>query len=82
MYSCTNNLSLLTTFDIIIYTKSQQVITLSHSLVFYCLYRFRKTVNLLFLLVSLYNIFQIPKNIIFNLTTTILAQNKNTGEYT
>ena len=78
MYSFTNNLSLLT-FDVIIYTKSEQVIIL-HSIVFYCATRFRKSMNR-FLLVDLYNTLKDAKNIRFNLTT-VLSQNENINEYT
>ena len=52
MYSCTINLSLLT-FDMIIYTKSQLAIIL-HSIIFYYVNRFRKSMNL-FLLIGIYN---------------------------
>ena len=78
MYSCTNNLSLLT-FVMIIYTKSQQAIIM-HSIVFYFAHRFRKSMNL-FLLVDLYNTLKNAKNILSNLTT-ILAKNENVDGYT
>ena len=79
MYSCTNNLSLLT-FDMIIYTKSQQTIILLNSIGFHCAHEFRKSMNLS-LIVNLHNTLKGAKNIMFNLTT-LLVQNKKTGEYT
>lgn len=80
MHSCTKNLSLLTTFDMINYTKLQKVIIMLHSIIFYCTYSFGKSMTL-FLLFNLYNIFKDTKNIIFNLTT-VLTPNKNIGKYT
>jgi hypothetical protein len=79
MYSCTNNLSLLT-FDMIIYTKSQQTIIILHSIGFHCAHEFRKSMNLS-LLVNLHNTLKGAKNIMFNLTT-LSVQNKKIGEYT
>jgi hypothetical protein len=79
MYSCTNNLSLLT-FDMIIYTKSHQAIIIVHSIGFHCAHEFRKSMNLS-LIVNLHNTLKGAKNIMFNLTT-LLVQNKKTGEYT
>ena len=73
MCSCTNNLTLLT-FDMIIYTKSQQTIIILHYIGFQCAHEFRKSIDLS-LLVNLHNILDNAKNIIFNLTT-LLVQNK------
>ena len=82
MYSCTNNLLFHTIFDLIIYSKSQQVIIiLLYSKVFYYVYSVKKSINL-FLLVDLYNTLKDTKNIVFNLTTTVLTLNKNIGKYT
>ena len=78
MYSCTNNLSLLN-FDVIIYTKSLQIIML-HYTVLSCVNRFRKSMNM-FLLIDLYNTMKDAKNRIFNLII-VLAQNENIGDYT
>ena len=78
MYSCTNNLSLLK-FDVIIYTKSLQIIML-HYTVLSCVNRFRKSMNM-FLLIDLYNTMKDAKNRIFNLII-VLAQNENIGDYT
>ena len=78
MYSCTNNLSLLK-FDVIIYTKSLQVIML-HSNVLSCVNRSRKSINL-FLLIDPYNTLKDAKNRIFNLII-VLAQNEKIGDYT
>ena len=79
MCSCTNNLILLT-FDMIIYTKSQQTIIILHSIGFQCAHEFRKSIDLS-LLVNLHNILDSAKNIMFNLTT-LLIQNKKIDEYT
>ena len=79
MCSCNNNLSLLT-FDMIIYTKSQQTIIILHSIGFHCAHEFRKSMDLS-LLVDLYNTLKDAKNIMFNLTTA-LAQKENIDEYT
>ena len=79
MYSCTNNLSLLT-FDRMIYTKLQQTIIILHSIDFPCAHKFRKSMNLSFL-VNVHNTLKGVKNIMFNLTI-LLIQNKKIGEYT
>ena len=78
MYSYTTNLTLLT-FSIIIYTKPQVIIILN-SIIFYCVYKYRKSINL-FLLVDLNSTSKDAKKIIFN-QTTLLSQNENIGEYT
>ena len=78
MYSCTISVSLLK-FDVIIYTKSLQIIMLYSNILSYAS-RFRKSMNLL-LLVDLHNILKDAKNRIFNLTI-ILTQNENIGDYT
>jgi hypothetical protein len=80
MYSCTNNLSLLLTFDMIICTKLQQTIIILHSIGFHCAHEFRKLMNL-YLLVNLHNTLKDAKNKMFNLTT-LLVQNKKIEEYT
>ena len=79
MYLCTNNLPLLT-FDRMIYTKLQQTIIILHSIDFHCAHKFRKSMNLSFL-VNLHNTLKGAKNIMFNLTI-LLTQNKKLGEYT
>ena len=79
MYSCNNNLPLLT-FDRMIYTKLQQTIIILHSIDFHCAHKFRKSMNLSFL-VNVHNTLKGVKNIMFNLTI-LLIQNKKIGEYT
>lgn len=76
MCSCTNNISLLT-FVIIIYTKSQESI-IQDFITFYCVDRFRNSMNL-FSLVD-HNTLKDAKNVIFNITT-VVAHNENIGEY-
>ena len=78
MYSCTISVSLFK-FDVIIYTKSLQII-MRYSNILSHANRFRKSMNLL-LLVDLHNILKDAKNRIFNLTI-VLTQNENIGDYT
>ena len=69
MYLCTNNPSLII-FALIFYTKSQQTVILPS----------KKSMDLS-LLVDLYNTLKDTKNIMFNLTIT-LVQKENIDEYT
>lgn len=77
MYSCTISVSLFK-FDVLIYTKSLQIIMLYSNILSYA-NRFRKLMNLL--LLDLRNILKDAKNRIFNLTI-VLTQNENIGDYT
>lgn len=75
MQACTNNL--LLKFYSIIYATSQQSSKLFF-IVFYCVYKFRKSL-ILFSLVRLYNKVKDFKNRLFNMI--MIMPSKSTSEY-